>query len=445
MPKSKSAVCSHPSLHVDVSSHAEDAGFRRPDRKRRAAATTRSGRYTSGSPAEKTIDGATPEGEFSFTFPAPLVLPGDGLALDPRYPPQSLRSWLLAPARNKATSRKQTIYVTAPPRVEEDVSVMGSWTGPVIADSRHTRLSKLCPPKAEDVTEYLRAFYHGFTVREGPKALSFVPWETSFGSSEPEHVGLADGSICTRVRTRACPDGAFRRQLNLNDMLDAAIDLLPDDAYALLVLVDHDLYCDDDDDFCCGLAYGGSRVAIVSSARYHPALFKAQGVDQAHMWPASHCEAYVEALAGRRSEETLRPPTMDKSQTPLGAALEAAKAAGMARSSSGLQSVWLACLARTASHELGHCLGLDHCVYYACVMQGTAVIAEDHRQPPYLCPVCLSKLIAAVGDISREMEVRTYRLERYMAMIQVCERWKEVGVFAGHAAWMAKLVSRSQE
>ena len=62
----------------------------------------------------------------------------------------------------------------------------------------------------------------------------------------------------------------FKAQLNLNDILDAAISALPEDAYALLLLVQKDLFEEEKDDFCCGRAYGGSRVAVASSARQNP-------------------------------------------------------------------------------------------------------------------------------------------------------------------------------
>jgi len=48
-------------------------------------------------------------------------------------------------------------------------------------------------------------------------------------------------------------------------------------------------------------------------------------------------------------------------------------------------------------HELLHLLGLDHCIYFACLMNGSGSLEEDHRQPHHLCPVCLKKLHLLVG------------------------------------------------
>ena len=43
-------------------------------------------------------------------------------------------------------------------------------------------------------------------------------------------------------------------------------------------------------------------------------------------------------------------------------------------------------------HETMHLLGLDHCIYFACVMNGSGHLKEDFRQPLALCPVCLKKM-----------------------------------------------------
>ncbi|CAF0891876.1 unnamed protein product [Adineta steineri] len=46
----------------------------------------------------------------------------------------------------------------------------------------------------------------------------------------------------------------------------------------------------------------------------------------------------------------------------------------------------------TLLHEIGHLFGLEHCVYYACLMNGANNEKEMDRQPSHLCPVCLCKL-----------------------------------------------------
>lgn len=43
-------------------------------------------------------------------------------------------------------------------------------------------------------------------------------------------------------------------------------------------------------------------------------------------------------------------------------------------------------------HELGHCFGFFHCIYYACLLNGTNSLAETDRAPLHACPVCLEKI-----------------------------------------------------
>jgi hypothetical protein len=82
---------------------------------------------------------------------------------------------------------------------------------------------------------------------------------------------------------------------------------------------------------------------------------------------------------------------------PAVAAYNALCSANAIPSLEGLAALWLGGVCRTASHELGHCFGIDHCVYCACAMQGSASLAEDARQPIYFCPLDLAKLLHATG------------------------------------------------
>ena len=52
--------------------------------------------------------------------------------------------------------------------------------------------------------------------------------------------------------------------------------------------------------------------------------------------------------------------------------------------------------AKVLAHETGHLLGLAHCAYYRCVMNGSAHLREADSRPAHLCPVCLRKMGTAV-------------------------------------------------
>src|SRR5277367_761076 len=111
-PQSAPHSCTHTTISLTSSSHASVASYKRPTAQQRVAATTASGHVKSGQGIEIPDAG---------TYPAPLVLPGDDLALDPHYPPQSLRAWLRGKDRNKVTPDRRTIYFVAPPDMDAGV------------------------------------------------------------------------------------------------------------------------------------------------------------------------------------------------------------------------------------------------------------------------------------------------------------------------------------
>lgn len=390
--------------------------------------------------------------ECSSCFPAPLVLPDDDLSLEPEEG-QSLHEWKHLKERNKITPEKSVVYVARFPEVSDDVEfVVNTWKRP----KRAANVS-VPSPRFVDVFEYISAFYHGLSVEQFPHQLSFSQWNTGKKSTtSPRFIGLSTGTERVRIRTRKVPDGAFERQLNLDDLLDSAISMLPENAYALVLLVEHDLYEDADDIFVCGRAYGGSRVAVVSTARYHPALDESNGVDRLHSWPASHCETYMEACctgtshvtkkfqSGNRTMVKRSTNVKTRSQTafallsncdssdenavtPLEAAVSTFNKIPPSASAADLSGLWLGRVCRTVSHELGHCFGIAHCPYYACSMQGSASLAEDARQPPYLCPVDLAKLLHVTGTGARQ---------RYEGLLSFCERRADIHLFAAFAAWI---------
>ncbi|KZL74540.1 hypothetical protein CI238_11399 [Colletotrichum incanum] len=490
-PRRRPKGCPHDSIIVEASEYGrKKAGFVRIPAEKRVAASTRSGRATVNSAS----DVSAPEPS---TFPGPLVLPDDDLALGPRYPPQSMRSWASGHWRNPITPERKTLYVAGVPAIDESAAFMGEWASPDLSGVKPPVVpDRLEHPKVEDVMGYFSAFYHPLPVKPLPTPLRFVKWEDEElpAGGKPKHmmVGLETGrGSSVGIRARPSPDDLARMQLNLCDLLDALMAVLPKDAYAACLVVAQDLYEDENDDFCCGRAFGGSRICVVSSFRYRPVLDKIQGVEREHMWPASHCETFVvEAvewweeqdavergesgggLRGKKKKVAKRKGkdggggddddddddgeiTIDLKKvggTAMGAAIEASSDVLLPRTTpkraedEDLNGMWLARVARTAAHEVGHCLGLDHCVYYACVMQGTGGLGEDGRQPPYFCPVCEAKFVWGLGEMGvveggmfgnwREGRQREVERERMEAMRGFCELWKGVGMFAGYRGWL---------
>lgn len=256
------------------------------------------------------------------------------------------------------------VYIVLSPQIDPNVDFIRTWTTPKRpADELSTK-----PPNTKDVQEYLTAFYHGLPVKMmPPSTLRFIPWKEPTKrpreKTGPQYLGVQSGDECVRIRSRTLSDGTYGGQVNLDDLLDVAISILPNDAYALLILVDFDLYEDEDDEFVCGRAYRGSRVAVVSSARYNPTLDDIQDVERLHAWPASHCDKYMLTCASaepsakrqkRKSRDNGRGSQNSTSELdgPVGDAVSVYRSLLEVDSSPSLLSaLWLGRVCRTASHS----------------------------------------------------------------------------------------------
>lgn len=523
MPTRKTVQCSHSRYQKTSSTHASTVGY-----------TTRTPQqlFTAATGSRKTI--SPEQAERLSHFPAPLVLPEDELANDPRYPTQSYKYWFEGDWRNKLTKQRRTVYVAAPPIIGSNAAAMEKWAQPrveAITAAKQKKLMQIERPNLDEVLAYMEAFFHGLPVKALPDSLEFanVTEESasvngSLKEVELRSVDSKDIETISTIRVRQLPTktnaSPYRQQLSLNDMLDHAIAILPDDAYCLLLLVHHDLYEDEDDDFCCGRAYGGSRICIVSTAQYHPVVDAFHGVDvvvdEGHIWPGSHCQefinqtcaighegvgkemhkrkrqrvataraatgeekapvlvhvqqkvddadgssrdvAFTDTLVHRTAYNEVKETAESSAPTPLEAALYVDHQQFLdtnqkkpANSKANLHELYLQRVTLTASHELLHCFGLDHCVYYACSMQGTASMLEDSRQPPYLCPVCENKLAQAILGASirkgqaksnrdwwNSQEIRDWRIGRSQAILRFCEvRGRDDRSFASLAAWVS--------
>ncbi|RGP77552.1 hypothetical protein FLONG3_4337 [Fusarium longipes] len=456
--------CNHNLLYNDCSPTAQGAGFKRPSINQLLRAVSQTGRRSRDPQLQ---DDAV---ENPWTFPGPLVLPDDELAMDPDDDGQTFKEWHDMGSneeRNQVTTKKNTIYVILPPTIPQDLGeTMKDWHKPVLPGTTARDLDKWTSssPQVNDLISYLRAFYHGMDVVQYPGAFTWRSWnEKPKARSKTAKIGLETPGVpeVWDIRCRPSLDGRARRQVHLGDVADALLQRIPKDAHAVIMLTDYDLYEDEDDDFTVGRAWGGSRVCIVSSFRYNPTLDETAGIDRAHMWPNSHCKAFVDNECSVEEEEHHRPAKRTKKPSSavygkpppgaaLGLAVQAVKRVPKLTTRDELASYWFARLAVTVSHELGHCFGFAHCPYYACVMQGVNSVRQDGQVPPYLCPVCLAKVSWELGPLltgggSRAEKQKVWVREQSIALKGFCEKWSHVPQFAGFEAWLGKRLEDIRE
>lgn len=90
-----------------------------------------------------------------------------------------------------------------------------------------------------------------------------------------------------------------------------------------------------------------------------------------------------------------------------------------------LQRAFRARCCRVVAHEIGHMAGIDHCVSYRCLMNGSADLAESERRPLRLCPIDVQKLEWFIGC---DAEERCRSLEHF---------WRAAGEVE-EAEWFAR-------
>lgn len=157
-----------------------------------------------------------------------------------------------------------------------------------------------------------------------------------------------------------------------------------------------DIFMDTSDEFTMGCADQKAGIAGFSFARYAPDFER----------KAKHPEHHTSPF----SDDTLTPAECRKRTT-----LAAFK---------------------TLTHEILHLLGVDHCAWRACLMNGSGHLAEDVRIPQFLCEVDLHKLAFALALNGNEQTLA----DRYAAMAAVLSKLgadKEV-------AWLQKRIARAQ-
>lgn len=159
------------------------------------------------------------------------------------------------------------------------------------------------------------------------------------------------------------------RQLLTTSILKLLRRRLPSDCFALLGITMVDLYPEPAWNFVFGQADVRYRVGVYSFARYNPRFY-----------------GQVSSIDSR--------------------------------------TVMLRRSCKVLAHEIGHMFGINHCVWYRCLMNGSNHLAEADGRPLHLCPVDLRKLHSSIGfDV----------VERYRCL----RKFAEQAGFEDEARWLA--------
>ena len=159
---------------------------------------------------------------------------------------------------------------------------------------------------------------------------------------------------CTELNTRYNAKTGHL-QLRVDSVLSKLRMHIPSQALCLIALTAFDLFGDASDLFVAGMAAGLQRVAVFSLCRYDPTItFSAEYWYDLRTIPRPIQAAEKSRLMIQRS-------------------------------------------CKLVVHEILHLLGVDHCIFYDCCMNGSGHLTEDFRQPMHLCPVDLRKLHTLVG------------------------------------------------
>lgn len=219
-------------------------------------------------------------------------------------------------------------------------------------------------PDATRRTIYLQPL-ENFSA-EGPSLPKLRSFTEAFFSMP---VQILPASLPQNKITSRINPSTGKTQLLTGDILSLLKQRVPRDAYCLLGITLIDLFPDPAWNFVFGEATMKERVGIYSFARYDPRFGGEDSPDRA-------------GIILRRSCKVL-------------------------------------------AHETGHMFGIDHCIYFQCVMNGSNTLPEDDSKPMHLCPVDLRKLYEST---------RLDPVARYAHLRDFC---REAG-FNDEAAWIER-------
>ncbi len=217
-------------------------------------------------------------------------------------------------------------------------------------------------PRFTDLAEYSRLFFD-VPVEILPRAELSISSDTVIGEDSQDSKDLVRNLKATRGSSRTTRyriasrfhSKTGRYQLQVNSVLYKLRQMIPSDSICVMALTMSELYDEETDLFVAGMAAGNQRVGVFSFSRYNPTLsFSCE------FWYKSHQIDLEMSIANQ-------------------------------------QRTMLQRSCKLLVHEIAHLLGVDHCIWYSCCMNGSGHLKEDFEQSMHLCPVDLRKLATLCG------------------------------------------------
>ena len=182
--------------------------------------------------------------------------------------------------------------------------------------------------------------------------------------------------------------------------------------YCLMGICIMDLFPKDDWNFVYGEAKPGFGVGVFSFARYMPDFdniafvskkgkvkrnkdYKGNKIDKNKL---KLCEKLINNKLSKKEIENLDITTMLSKEN---------------------QKLFFRRSVNVLVHEIGHLFGMNHCVYFECVMNGRNHLKEHDSGPVYLCPICLHKLYFCILGF-KKMDI----LGRYQNLCRLYQKYQ---------------------
>lgn len=254
------------------------------------------------------------------------------------------------------------------------------------------------------MTNVANCLENGIVAREATLKDTSTQTQIYFGVGD-------DAFYCVKCR-RATDHGGY--QLHVNDILDM-IDktyFSANESLHIIGVTLWDLYLNDSDLFVVG--WSKTNCAVFSFARYDPLFATAAVGDMNQQHPIERSSSLEQQLEQQQQQQRQQQPE----QT---------------HRSYSRESTILRRSLKTITHELLHLYGLRHCIYFSCLMNGTASLFEDDLATMFLCPVCLRKLHSMI-QFSLE--------ERYQDLMNFFLDGEYASCFCSEVAWLSKRIDQ---